>query len=70
MVKEEPKNTEKLVINVSELAQMLNISRSLAYQLTRQPHFPVLQIGKRKIIPLAPLQAWIECNSSNSGNNH
>jgi predicted DNA-binding transcriptional regulator AlpA len=64
MVEIEAENRGKLVINVSELAKMLGISRGGAYQLTRQTTFPTLKINRRTLIPLAELRLWITQNSA------
>lgn len=62
---EENINNKELVINVVELAKRLNLSRSNAYKLTRRVDFPILKIGKRKLIPVAELRAWIKNNVVN-----
>ena len=58
--------SDELVINVCELAKRLNLSRSNAYKLTRRADFPVLKIGKRRLIPILQLQTWISNNLENA----
>lgn len=50
---------EKLTINVGELARQLGIGRNQAYSLCKTPGFPAIQIGKRIIVPVEPLQEWL-----------
>lgn len=54
------KNT--LVYTISELADVLKISKSTAYQLARAKDFPKMYIGKRILIPLEDLKIWIKEN--------
>ncbi len=59
------KNTTKpLVYTVPELAKKLKISLSTAYGLTRSKDFPIIKIGKRKLIPTRELEMWLSehCN--------
>ena len=51
---------EKLTMNISEAAQILGISRPTMYRLIARGDFPVLRIGRRTLIPIAPLERWIE----------
>ena len=51
---------EKLVYNVSEVAELLGISKSYAYELVKQKRLPVLDLGRRKVIPKKRLDDWIQ----------
>lgn len=56
------KNFDQLpiVLKVEEMAQVLGISRKLAYQLVRQDDFPAVRVGKKRIvIPTTKLKEWI-----------
>lgn len=55
---------EKLTYSISEVAHVLGVSKPTAYALTNSKDFPVLKIGKRKVIPVEGLQEWIKKNSS------
>ncbi len=55
---------EKLVYNVSEVAELLGISKAYAYNLVKQKRIPVLDFGKRKVIPKKSLEAWIQETSN------
>lgn len=51
---------EKLVYNISEVAELLGISKSYAYQLVKERRIPVLDLGRRKVIPKVSLDEWIK----------
>lgn len=56
--------TEKAVLRVKELAAYLGIGLNSAYELVRQPGFPAIRIGKRKIIvPIEALENWMNSNT-------
>ncbi|MBQ8248521.1 MAG: helix-turn-helix domain-containing protein [Clostridia bacterium] len=53
--------TDKLTINVPELAKLLGISRPVAYELTKREGFPAIRIGERRIIiPVDKLNEWLD----------
>lgn len=52
--------TQKLAISVEEMAQMLSVSRPVAYDLTRQEGFPCFRLGKRVLVNVAGLQRWLD----------
>ena len=54
---------ERLTISIEEMAKQLGISRPTAYTLANSEGFPVLKIGKRKVVPVLGLQEWIKKNS-------
>lgn len=50
-----------LVLNVEEMAQVLGISRKLAYQLVHRDGFPAVRVGeKRLVIPRDRLIQWLD----------
>jgi excisionase family DNA binding protein len=49
-----------LALSADEVAQVLGISRAGAYTLMHSKGFPVLQVGKRLIVPKDKLLSWIE----------
>ncbi len=53
-----------LMLSVPELASVLGISRTRAYELAREKGFPSLTIGARIIVPRDKLIAWIDEKSS------
>jgi excisionase family DNA binding protein len=54
---------EQLTISVEEMAKQLGISKPTAYMLTNSEGFPILKIGKRKVVPVQGLQEWIRKNT-------
>ena len=46
------------------LADILGISRAVAYQLMREDSFPTLRIGKRMVVPKDRFIAWLEATTS------
>lgn len=50
---------EKLTCSIPEAAQMLGISRSVMYPLTRSEGFPVIQVGHRRIVSIKGLERWV-----------
>lgn len=51
------------VLNATQLATALGISRAGAYQLLNTETFPTLRIGKRLLVPKDKLIDWIEQNT-------
>lgn len=51
------------VLNATQLATALGISRAGAYQLLNTESFPTLRIGKRLLVPKDKLIDWIEQNT-------
>ena len=52
---------EKLLLNVSEMAEILGISRPTAYQIMNRADFDAaFYIGRRRKISRAGLEAWIK----------
>ena len=49
-----------LVVTVTEAAEMLGISRSLAYELARTGQLPSLRLGRRLVVPRAALVSLLE----------
>ena len=54
---------EKLVYSVQEVAELLGISKSYAYELVRDGTIPVLQLGRKRVIPKEKLNEWINGKS-------
>lgn len=49
----------KLTLTVKELAAQLQVSMPTAYELTERAGFPVIRLGKKKIVPVEALKAWL-----------
>ena len=54
---------DKIVYSISEVAKLLDISRSYAYQMVRDETLPVLTLGRRKVVPKIQLEEWIQKNT-------
>lgn len=48
------------VLNVQQLAEALHLSRAGAYNLLKEPDFPTLKIGGRKLVMKQDLLAWMK----------
>ena len=49
-----------LVLNATQLADVLSISRANAYNLLHREDFPTLHIGKRMLVPQDKLVRWMD----------
>jgi excisionase family DNA binding protein len=54
------------VYTVSEVAEMLGISKVLAYDLTKREDFPSINVGRRIVVPKTAFEAWLNA-ASNKG---
>ncbi len=54
----------KLTLTVTEVARQLNISRPKAYALANSKGFPSIRLGKRIVIPVEGLKAWLKKESA------
>lgn len=50
---------ENKILTVSEMANLLKISRSKAYDLVKDTTFPVIKIGKCMRINKKELESWL-----------
>ena len=53
-------NDLPLVLNATQLADVLSISRANAYNLLNREDFPTLHIGKRMLVPRDKLVRWMD----------
>ena len=51
---------ERLTLTVDEAAQVLGISRALAYELIARRQIPSLRLGRRIVVPRRALEAIVE----------
>ena len=54
--------SEKLVYSAQEVAEMLGISRSYAYELIKNGTIPALQLGKKRVVPKETFIRWVNRN--------
>ena len=52
--------TERLTLTVDEAAQVLGISRALAYELIARRQIPSLRLGRRIVVPRRALEVILE----------
>lgn len=52
-------DVERLTLSVEEAAQMLGISRALAYELVRRGDLPRLKLGRRIVVPRRALEKLV-----------
>lgn len=55
---------DRLTLSVEEAAELLGISRALAYELVRRGQLPRLRLGRRVVIPRKALEEFIEAVAS------
>ena len=53
-----------LMLSVKILADVLGVSISSAYELTREEGFPAVHVGKRIVIPKDKFKQWLEENTN------
>ena len=51
---------QPLLLNISQVARALGLSRGKVYQLIRQEHLPVIPFGRTKRVLPASLQDWLK----------
>ena len=49
-----------LFLSAKNVAELLGVSISSAYELMQEPGFPVLKVGNRKVVPKEKFRAWVE----------
>lgn len=59
--------TERMCLSIPEAGRMLGVSRNFAYELARQGKLPVIQLGKRKLIPKIRLEKMLGGEESHEG---
>lgn len=51
---------EKLLLRISEAAELASVGRTKAYELIGSGVWPVVRIGTAVRVPLDGLRAWVE----------
>lgn len=59
-----------LILNAVQVAAVLGISKSRAYQLFRQKDFPTVQIGRRKLVSRDAFWAWFQAQERKEGDSN
>lgn len=55
---------EKLTYSVSEVAEVLGISRPKVYDLLHRDDFPSFKVGGRVLISVDGLRRWVEAQAA------
>ena len=55
---------EKLAYNSKEAAAALGVSLPTFYELSNRADFPVVRVGRRVLVPVDGLRAWLEKESA------
>ena len=50
---------DRTVITVEDVARLLGISRSAAYEAASRDEFPIRRVGRRLLVPVPALQRWL-----------
>lgn len=58
---------ESLTVSVVTAAQLLGVSRALAYELVARGELPSLRLGRRVVIPRRALEALVEDGTRGDG---
>lgn len=59
---------QKSVYSIPEVAKVLGVSRTLAYDLANKGELPVLRLGKRMVIPKVALDKMLDDTVNEYGN--
>lgn len=51
---------DRLTYTVDEVAEMLGISRGLAYEMVRRGELPSIRLGRRLLVPCRAFHRWLE----------
>ena len=57
---------DRLTVSVEEAAEILGISRALAYSLVARQELPSLKLGRRVVVPRSALHRMLELEPSAS----
>lgn len=55
---------EKFTMTIEEVGKELNVSRPTAYKICNSKGFPILAIGRRKVVPVEGFKKWIRENTN------
>jgi excisionase family DNA binding protein len=53
-------NDDRLVYSVTEVGELLGISRAFAYELVARGELPVIRLGRRRLVPKVALLSLLE----------
>lgn len=50
---------DKVALSLTECAAMMGIGRSKMHELARADGFPTVKVGRRVLVPVDALKAWL-----------
>lgn len=56
-----------LFLSAKDVAKLLGVSLSTAYELMHEDEFPSLRVGNRYVIPKEDFQKWVKENTKKGG---
>ena len=54
------KEMEKLAYNMKKVAEVLGISKSLAYEMAKKGELPIIRMGNRILVPIKRLEEMFD----------
>lgn len=60
-------SVEKLLLRVTEAAELASVSRTTAYELIAAGAWPSVRVGSALRVPLAGLRVWVEAQTRAAG---
>lgn len=57
---DEERVSDRLALTIDDAAELLSISRSLAYRWAKDGTLPTIRVGNAVRVPRRALEAWIE----------
>ena len=68
MIKHRDKTNERIAVSVEDAAAMAGVGRTTLYAALGDGSLRSLKIGKRRLIRVESLKAWITAHEAESGN--
>lgn len=50
---------DRAIISVEEMARILNLGRSAAYEAARRGELPSRRVGRRLVVPVPAFRRWL-----------
>ncbi|MEK6272847.1 MAG: helix-turn-helix domain-containing protein [Actinomycetota bacterium] len=52
----------RATLTIEQTAQLLGLGRTAAYEAARRDEFPTRRLGRRLVVPVPALLAWLEAH--------
>lgn len=56
---------DRLTVTVEEAASLLHLGRTAAYEAVRRGEIPARRLGRRLVVPVPALLAWLGAGENN-----